>query len=124
MFLGIVGSRRRNSEADKNLVREAVKKFLGSKPVVLVSGGCKKGADRFAEELAKEFNLEIILCLPDLSECKQKWQFTKEYFKRDKLIAEKSDFLIACVAIDRKGGTEKTIQEFRKIRSESNLILV
>lgn len=128
MFLGIVGSRRRNSEADKNLIREKVQTFLGQGPVVLVSGGCKKGADRFAEELAEELDLEIIVHLPDLSRCKQKWEFTKEYFKRDKLIAQKADVLIACVAADRKGGTEKTIDEFRKNRvfkgGKSELILL
>jgi len=116
MFLGVVGSRRRNSDADKSLIREKIKSFLCSGSVVLVSGGCKKGADRFAEELAVELGLEIIVFLPDLTNCKQRWQFTKEYFKRDKLIAEKSDVLIACVAPDRKGGTEKTIEEFRKNR--------
>lgn len=124
VYLGIVGSRRRNSESDKNLIREQLKVFLKlNKKIVLVSGGCPKGADRFAEELAKEFDLEIIIYRPDLTGCKQGWEFTKRYYERDKLIAERSNVLIACVASDRKGGTEKTIQHFKIFNSPEKLIL-
>jgi predicted Rossmann fold nucleotide-binding protein DprA/Smf involved in DNA uptake len=123
LFIGVVGSRRRDSENDKLLVLEKVKSFSELSEVILVSGGCKKGADRFAEEIAEELGLKIILFLPELSNCKHRWEFTNEYFKRNKLISEKSDVLIACVSADRKGGTEHTIKEYQKLGKDKCIIL-
>lgn len=111
MFLGVVGSRRRDTEQDKIAVKEAVCCFV--KPT-LVSGGCPRGADRFAEELAEELGLEIIIFYPKVTNDKGRWSYAKACYDRNKLIAQKSDVLIACVAPDRKGGTENTIQEFIK----------
>ena len=113
MFLGIVGSRRRNTEADKSLIREKIKFYMAAGPVTLVSGGCKRGADRFAEELAKELGLEIIIFYPDTRDGVTRFEYAQACFKRNGYIAEKSDILIACVAPDRKGGTEDTIRKFR-----------
>jgi predicted Rossmann fold nucleotide-binding protein DprA/Smf involved in DNA uptake len=42
----------------------------------------------------------------------------KEYYRRNKLIAEESDILIALVAKDRKGGTEHTIKEMLKLNKQ------
>ena len=106
---------------DKNLLREKIKSFTDEN-IVLVSGGCKQGADSFAEEIAKELGLEIIIYSPDLTSCKRRHEFTKEYYKRNKMIAEKSDVLIALVSPDRKGGTENTIKEF--LKNKSNLIII
>lgn len=111
MFLGVVGSRRRDTEKDKAVVKEAVLRF--DKPV-LVSGGCPHGADRFAEELAEELGLEIIIYYPDMTGVDSRGSYAKACYARNKLIAQKSDVLIACVAPDRKGGTENTIKEFIK----------
>jgi len=111
MFLGVVGSRRRDSPKDKAVVKEAIQRF--DKPT-LVSGGCLRGADRFAEELAKELGLEIVLYYPDMTGVRSRGDYAKACFARNKLIALKSDILIACVAPDRKGGTENTIVEFIK----------
>ena len=111
MFLGVVGSRRRDTEKDKAAVKEAILRF--DKPT-LVSGGCVRGADRFAEELAAELGLEIVLYYPDMTGVHGRADYAKACYDRNKLIARKSDILIACVASDRKGGTENTIEEFIK----------
>lgn len=111
MFLGVVGSRRRDSPEDKAAVKEAVLRFV--KPT-LVSGGCIRGADRFAEELAEELGLEIVLYYPDMTGVHGRANYAKACYDRNKLIALKSDILIACVAPDRRGGTENTIKEFIK----------
>ena len=63
MTLGIVGSRRRNTPEDKEIIRRTI---LWIKPEMIISGGCPKGADKFAAELAKELKIPITEYLPDL----------------------------------------------------------
>lgn len=116
--IGIIGTRRRDSEKDFKLVETA---FLNAydKGDKICSGLCPKGGDRFAVVLAKKYNVETI------------WhpaQWDKHGkaagFIRNGLIARDSDVLIACVASDRKGGTEDTIKKFKKLGKEFNLLLV
>ena len=114
MKIGIVGSRRRDGQDDFLAVAKALQSILEScvspgEEVILVSGGCPKGGDRFAELLAEQLGYKIIIHPAD-------W---KRYgrgagFVRNTDIAEDSDCLIACVAEDRKGGTEDTIKKFLK----------
>ena len=62
MIVGIVGSRRRNSMTDKELIKQELLKILEEYSVVKIcSGGCSRGGDYFAEELSKEFKLEITI---------------------------------------------------------------
>ena len=111
MRVGIVGSRRRNSLVDRqqilDLVRDLKVKF--DDELVLVSGGCKSGADHYAEEAAKIYNVKITLHLPS-GKTRSKWEFRQAAYTRNKLIAEDSDVLFAQVASDRTGGTENTLE--------------
>ena|SRR3990167_4227142 len=116
--VGIVGSRRRNTQDDKKILKEALLKLLEktqkkNKLVELVSGGCPKGADKFAEELAEELDLKITIHYPDKK--KMRFQAYSEYaricYERNTLIAQDSDILIAVVHKDRKGGTEDTVKK-------------
>lgn len=114
--IGIVGSRRRNSALDllrvSNIFRAIYRQ--GDR---IVSGGCPKGGDRFAELLAKDFGVPIKIHRAD-------WKIGKYAgFLRNTLIAKDADILIACVANDRKGGTEDTIKKFKKL-GKKDLILV
>lgn len=106
--IGIVGTRRRNTFADLDKV---IKKFkqVYEEGDVICSGGCPKGGDRFAEILAKRMGLTIIIHYPNWS----KYGRTAG-FVRNGMIAAESDVLIACVASDRKGGTEDTIKKYHK----------
>jgi len=118
MNIGIVGSRRRDTKEDYWEVLQAFQE-LYSKGDVIVSGGCPQGGDRFAEIIAKEYDIPIKLY-------RAEWE---KYgrgagFIRNTDIARESDVLIACVAEDRIGGTEDTIKKFIKFKSEDNLILV
>ena len=116
--IGIIGSRRRDTENDYYIVESAFFKSykLGDK---ICSGGCPKGGDRFAEIIAKKFDIPILLYKAD-------WKkFGKSAgFIRNSDIAQSSEILVACVAPDRKGGTEDTIKKFLNIQPVTNLILV
>lgn len=128
--IGIVGSRRRDTEADLEIVKQALLKVYEAGDT-LVSGGCKKGGDRFAEILAERLGAPIILHLPDKSRLDQallkkapRAAYAKINYDRNTLIAADSDILIACVAPDRKGGTEDTVKKFKRLHPDKELILV
>lgn len=69
IYVGVVGSRRRNTSEDRKLIKEEIKKFIeryGKSRLQLVSGGAKKGADKFAEEIADFYNITITIHYPDM----------------------------------------------------------
>lgn len=129
MNIGIVGSRRRNSVEDFNLVNDKfceIILYLGNdENVSIISGGCPSGGDAFAEKIASHYKLPIIIHYPDKSKLKShsRWEYTKINYERNTIIAKESDILIACVAVDRKGGTEDTIKKFLKF-GKTELYLV
>lgn len=116
MKVGVVGSRRRNSPSDQALVDRELQKLMDEfgPTLVIVSGGCKKGADKFAKDFAETRGLQYIEFLPDLTAVKTRYDAIGRYYARNKLIADSSDILIALVAEDRRGGTENTIAHARK----------
>lgn len=65
----IIGSRKRNSPEDKKLLYPFI---FNIDPIELVSGGCSTGGDKFAEEIAKEFNIPIKIFYP-----KFPWKYAK-----------------------------------------------
>ncbi len=115
--IGIVGSRRRNAAHDLDAVVKAFFQIyeLGDS---IVSGGCPKGGDRFAEIIASVEEVPITIHKAD-------WKLGRHAgFLRNTTIAEESDVLIACVADDRKGGTEDTINKFQRLGKSQHLYLV
>ena len=86
----------------------------------IVSGGCKQGADRFAEIIAAQLGLTerngmLIIHRPaDVPAGSSRYAYTKANYARNALIAADSDVLIAVAADDRKGGTENTVKTFKK----------
>ena len=128
--IGIVGSRRRNNPRDYKVVRNKLLSLILSegldfKKVTLISGGCPEGADKFAEKIARDYGMKIKIHYPDKSKIVtgQRWEWTKINYERNTLIARDSDTLIACVASDRKGGTEDTIKKYQAL-GKTELILV
>lgn len=115
--IGIIGTRRRDSKKDFTLVRNAFTKNYVSGDTIC-SGLCPQGGDRFAVLLAKEFSTKT-LWFP------ANWKLYGKGagFIRNSDIAANSDLLIACIAEDRKGGTEDTIKKFKGL-GKDNLILV
>ena len=126
-IIGIVGTRRRDSNVAYIKVKKAFFDIYEEGDWIC-SGGCKEGGDRFAEVIAKENGIPILIFYP-------KWARLKKGagFVRNTDIAYRSDILVACVVRERVGGTEDTIMKFKDKLSgekdpakaiESKLILV
>lgn len=95
--------------------------------IIFVSGGCKKGGDRFAEIIADQFGITKIIHYPDKSKLPDEpltKDFTKINFERNTLIARDSDKLFALVAHDRTGGTEDTIRKFKRFYPKGELYIL
>lgn len=106
--IGIIGIRERNREEDHQAVCDAFDEIY-EKGDRICSGGCPKGGDQFAHEIARHTGIPILIFYPN-------W---KRYgkgagFVRNGLIARESNVLIACVSKNRTGGTEDTITKFEK----------
>lgn len=113
MRVGVVGSRRRDTDLDRALVFHALDEY--GPGLTVVSGGCKKGADAFAKEYAKSLGLEYIEYRPRTDPPVRSYgEAVQRYHYRNRLIAENCDILIALVADDRTGGTENTIKHARR----------
>jgi hypothetical protein len=109
--IGIVGTRSRNSEDDYwkvhdefNLLRRVIEGH--GENVVIISGGCSRGADRFAEIISSRYSIPIKIHRADWK------QGLGAGFMRNSIIAGESDALIACVSRVRRGGTEDCIRKF------------
>jgi hypothetical protein len=122
MNIGIIGSRKRNNREDFLALVKILTNLIIEDEDCIVSGGCKLGGDSFAEEIATKCDIPIIIHKPD-SDLIQKYlddglphkaAYAKAAYARNILIARDSDYLIALVSPDRKGGTEDTIKKFLK----------
>lgn len=118
-IIGIVGTRQRDSWEDQELVFEKLKEHWVKDRTIICSGGCGKGGDRFAKNIAYLHELPYL-------EFPAQWSRKGKSagFSRNTDIAEWSDMLIACVSKDRKGGTEDTIQKFCSLGKKESLHLV
>ena len=124
MKIGIVGSRRyENKKKIKDFVFR-IKEQYGS-DTIIVSGGCKSGADKYAKKYALELGLQYeeyppfhevhnLYCpLPESSYGKP--YSTKYFFARNKIIANTSDFIVGFIPEGVEGrGTMNTISYAKK----------
>lgn len=114
-IIGIIGTRRRNTTEDYNVVLDA---FLNVYEVGdwICSGGCPKGGDRFAYMIHKRLKIPYL-------EFPANWDAHgySAGFRRNTDIAQHSDILIACVAEDRTGGTEDTIFKWHQIAKSKSM---
>ncbi len=128
LYIGIIGSRRRDSDGDFYEVQRAFNTIYIPGETTIVSGGCPTGGDRFAEILIRLCGTPEIIHRPNKAaypELQQPLRSTKQNYERNTLVARDSrDFLIACVAPDRRGGTEDTIRKWRKFYPDKEPILV
>lgn len=107
MKIGIVGSRTFPQ-------LQIVEWFIRDLPygVTIVSGGAK-GVDACAAAMAQQYGLKVIEFFPNLSGCKQRHDFTKQYYARNQQIIDESDLIVAFTEKDN-GGTWHTIKAARK----------
>jgi len=122
--IGIIGTRRRNIITDFNKVKEAFLEIYEDGDWI-DSGACSKGGDAFAEKIAKDFGVPILLFPARWS---HEWNYEIGKFEklshvdrtagfgRNITIAGHCDVLIAVVSEDRTGGTEDTIKKFDKMK--------
>lgn len=130
-YLGVVGSRRRDRKKDYEIVFDLIKdSYLNyGRDLIVVSGGCKEGADSFAEKVCKQLGVPILIYYPDMIEFNSldinnyKKKYAIVAYARNTEIAVKSHTLLALVAEDRKGGTEHTIKQFKKLRPTQELLI-
>jgi len=118
--IGIIGTRRRDSLEDFAQVLKCFMKVYQPGDVI-VSGGCKKGGDRFAEIIAEVLRVDPVLHAPDESAIdgvllskNPRAAWAQVNYARNTIVANDVDVVIACVAPDRTGGTEDTLKKFCK----------
>jgi hypothetical protein len=114
--IGVIGTRQRNIRTDYQLVHDAFFKVYEEGDWI-VSGGCPKGGDAFAEKIAFGYGIPILIFPP-------KKKTREEFFARNTSVAEICDIIVACLirphepleaVLERtKGGTEDTIKKFCK----------
>ena len=116
--IGIVGTRRRDSDNDLLLVETAFLEVYNPRDRIC-SGLCPKGGDRFAVILAEKYKTPKLWFPADW-----KRYGRRAGFMRNADIARESDVLIACVASDRTGGTEDTVIKWMQYHPKASVILV
>ena len=132
MKVAIVGSRRyENKKKIKDFVFK-IKEQYGT-DTIIVSGGCKQGADKYAKKYALELGLQYeeyppfhdvhnLYCpLPSLRYGKP--YSMKNFFARNKIIAGTSDFVVGFIPNGVEGrGTMNTIEYANKFKKKSIII--
>jgi len=124
-IIAIIGTRKRNTSEAYKKVRDKFFEIYEDGDWIC-SGGCKKGADRFAEMIAKE-GIPILIFYPNYK------RFDRgATFVRNGVVAEHSTVVIACVinpeegldeVLERKsGGTEDTLKKYMKHKDKNGFI--
>ena len=106
--IAIIGARERT---DQETVDRLVEGFPAD--TILVSGGAP-GPDTWAEEAARKRGLATLIFAPDLEGARSQGQITRRKHKRNQLIVDAADEVIALVSADRTGGTEDTIERAKR----------
>lgn len=123
--MAIVGSRRRASLKDRQIVFDLVDQLKLANPrrrLILVSGACYLGADDFAAQASRALGIPIKEFPVPKANYPTTWDYAKAAYARNLLIAQDAMVGFALVAPDRKGGTEDTVKHF--VNLKKNIYLV
>ena len=132
MKIAIVGSRRyENKKKIKDFIFK-LKEEYGT-DTIIVSGGCKQGADRYAKKYALELGLQYeeyppfhevhnLYCTLPSSRYGKPYS-VKNFFARNKIIAGTSDFVVGFIpeGVDAKG-TINTLSYAKKFNKKRIII--
>lgn len=108
----IIGSRSRDTSEDFKLVYDEFKKWYKDGDII-ISGGCPKGGDRFAEVIAArlgmtEGNGQLIIHRPTKPpKHSPKYIWAKAFYDRNTVVAKEAEdntVTIACVSKSKTGG--------------------
>lgn len=115
--IAIIGTRRRDKGSDQKAIEKQFFEIYEEGDWI-ISGGCPKGGDRFAEIIAKQNGIPILIFYPNYKKF-GRYNAPKE---RNTDVAKIATDVIACVMnpedgfskiIERqKGGTEDTIKKW------------
>jgi len=119
----IIGTRTRDAAGDFQSVYNEFKKWYNNGDII-ISGGCPKGGDRFAEVIASrlgstEANGKLIIHRPKkpLKHAPQ-YIWAKAFYDRNTVVANESEddtVIIACVSKSKTGGgTGDTLSKVKK----------
>ena len=78
------------------------------KGITIISGGAK-GVDSAAEQYAKQYGHKTEIILPNLTGCKERYQFAMCYHARNQQIVNSTDMVVAFLETER-GGTWDTVK--------------
>ena len=132
MKVGIVGSRRyENRKKIKDFIFELKKKF--GNDLIIVSGGCKNGADKYAKKYALELDVQyeeyppfhevhnLYCVLPETLYGKP--YKVSNYFARNKQIAKNSDMVVGFISENtQSNGTDSTLKYAKKFNKKTLII--
>ena len=132
MKIAIVGSRKyENRRKIKDFIFK-IKKEYGD-DTIIVSGGCKQGADRYAKKYALELGLQYeeyppfhevhnLYCTMPSSRFGKPYSM-KNFFARNKIIAGTADFIVGFIPNGVEGrGTMNTISYAKKFKKKYVII--
>ena len=132
MKVGIVGSRRyENKKKIKDFVFR-IKEQYGN-DTIIVSGGCKSGADKYAKKYALDLVLQYeeyppahkphnLYCSLPANRYGKKYSI-KHYFVRNKIIANVSDMVVAFIPEGvMSNGSLDTIKQAKKLDKKVKII--
>ena len=132
MKVAIVGSRRyENKKKIKDFVFK-LKEQYGT-DTIIVSGGCKTGADKYAKKYALELGLQYeeyppfhevhnLYCTMPSSRYGKDFNM-KNFFARNKIIAGTSDFIVAFIPEGvESDGTFSTLNYAKKLNKKRIII--
>ena len=132
MKVAIIGSRRyENKKKIKDFVFK-LKQQYGDKTII-VSGGCKQGADKYAKKYALELGLQYeeyppfhevhnLYCV--LPESRYNKDFSmRNFFVRNKIIASVSDFIAAFIPDGVEANGTNSLLEYAKKLNKKRIII-
>ena len=132
MKVAVVGSRRyENKKKIKDFVFK-LKQQHGDKTII-VSGGCKQGADKYAKKYALELGLQYEEYPPfhevhnlycSLPESRYDKPFSmRNFFARNKILVGTSDFIVAFIPEGVEVNGTKNVLEYAKKFDKKRIII-
>ena len=132
MKVALIGSRRyENKKKIKDFVFK-LKQQYGDKTIV-VSGGCKQGADKYAKKYALELGLQYEEYPPfhevhnlycSLPESRYDKPFSmRNFFARNKILVGTSDFIVAFIPKGVEANGTMNVLEYAKKLNKKRIII-